>query len=61
MEKERVDNAVGLGLVALLCGVYLLEPNKPEDAEAVKQKLAKPGRSAERLENKQNRRTSIWQ
>jgi hypothetical protein len=42
MERERVNDAISLGLMALLCGVYVLDAAQRRDSEAVNRQAVKP-------------------
>lgn len=57
MERERVENAIGLGLMVLLCGAYLLDSDKPVGDEETKGSEPQDGAI---ILNKQNKEMSIW-
>ena len=59
MEKERVDSAVGLGLMALLAGVYLLDTKSTKEAGASSQKTKK-AINKKKQPSVSNKSSSIW-
>jgi hypothetical protein len=63
MERERVNDAIGLGLMALLCGVYAVDAAQRRDTEAENKSGCKPSPEREDRagsEGKKKREFGVW-
>ena len=57
MEKERLNDAIGLGLAALLAGVYVFDYAKRKDEE---KELAALGQKEKSVVNKKKRKIKLF-